>query len=84
MSLHLILRQHLIISLFFEILGSHEQSPRLLESFRYESVEQDIVMGPVESQLREDLADAMKENLGIPVQTNEEPGELLFYKIFYI
>ena len=38
-------------------------------------------MGPVESQLREDLADAMKENLGIPVQINEEPGELLFYKI---
>lgn len=46
--------------------GSHEQSPRLMDSFHYESVDSDVVIGP-DSQLREDLADAMKDCATIPI-----------------
>lgn len=50
----------------FEFAGSHEQSPRLMDSFHYESTDSEIIIGP-ESQLREDLADAMKDCAAIPV-----------------
>ncbi|CRK91183.1 CLUMA_CG004867, isoform A [Clunio marinus] len=46
--------------------SSHEPSPLLLDSFHYESTDSDIIMGP-ESQLREDLADAMKDCATVPV-----------------
>lgn len=52
--------------------GSHEQSPRLLDSFHYESTDSDIVMGP-ESQLREDLADAMRDCAAVGV--SRDSGE---------
>lgn len=56
-----------------QILGSHEQSPRLLDSFHYESTDSDVVIGP-DSQLKEDLADAMRDCATIPI--NRETGEL--------
>lgn len=52
--------------------GSHEQSPRLLDSFQYENSDEDIVIKP-DSQLREDLADAMKDCAAISV--NHDSGE---------
>lgn len=44
-------------------IGSHEQSPHLADSaFHYECpTESDVAPGP-DSQLREDLADAMKDD----------------------
>lgn len=46
-------------------LGSHEQSPHLADSsFHYECHDTDVVLGP-DSQLREDLADAMKDDPAI-------------------
>lgn len=46
-----------------QIIGSHEQSPHLADSaFHYECQnESDVIPGP-DSQLREDLADAMKDD----------------------
>lgn len=63
-----------MISHFFcnNFLGSHEQSPRLMDSFHYESTDSDIVMGP-DSQLREDLADAMKDCAAVPI--SRDSGE---------
>lgn len=40
--------------------SSHEQSPRLLDSFHYESTDSEVISGP-DSQLKEDLADAMRD-----------------------
>lgn len=52
--------------------GSHEQSPRLMDSFHYESTDSDVVIGP-DSQLREDLADAMKDCATVPI--SRDSGE---------
>jgi hypothetical protein len=46
--------------------GSYEQSPRLLEAYGTDGVDSDGSAGPGETQLREDLADAMMESPGIP------------------
>jgi hypothetical protein len=46
--------------------GSYEQSPRLLEAFGTDGADSDGSAGPGETQLREDLADAMMESPGIP------------------
>lgn len=37
-----------------------------MDSFHYESTDSDVVIGP-DSQLREDLADAMKDCAAIPI-----------------
>jgi hypothetical protein len=46
--------------------GSYEQSPRLLEAYGTDGADSDGSAGPGETQLREDLADAMMESPGIP------------------
>ncbi|PNF22320.1 hypothetical protein B7P43_G02923 [Cryptotermes secundus] len=46
--------------------SSYEQSPRLLEAYGTDGAESDGSAGPGETQLREDLADAMMESPGIP------------------
>lgn len=61
--------------IYLDILGSHEQSPRFLEAFRYE--ESEVVLGP-DSQLREDLADAMRESPLVPTAYSKDSGELSF------
>lgn len=38
----------------------------MTDSFHYESIDTDVIIGP-ESQLREDLADAMKDCAIVPV-----------------
>jgi hypothetical protein len=63
------------LSMFNEFSGSHEQSPRLLDTFHYENTDSDIIMGP-ESQLRHDLADAMKDCAAVPV--SRDSGERKF------
>lgn len=72
---HLILKFSILFSSFLiEIfLGSHEQSPRLFDSFHYESTDTEIISGP-DSQLREDLADAMRDCPAIPL-TNRDSGK---------
>ncbi|KAL7029571.1 hypothetical protein ACKWTF_006290 [Chironomus riparius] len=52
--------------------SSYEQSPRLLDSFHYESTDSEIISGP-DSQLREDLADAMRDCPAIPL-ANRDSG----------
>lgn len=56
----------------FSFSGSHEQSPRLMDSFQYENSDVDVAIKP-DSQLREDLADAMKDCATISV--NHDSGE---------
>lgn len=58
------------------ILGSHEPSPRLLDSFHYESTDSDIVLSGPDSQLKEDLADAMQDCA--PISMERESGKLIF------
>lgn len=62
--------------------GSHEQSPHLADSaFHYEcQTESDAVPGP-DSQLREDLADAMKDD---PSVTGKHFSTLSLYLLFII
>jgi hypothetical protein len=48
--------------------GSYEQSPRLLEAYGADGADSDGSAGVGESQLREDLADAMMESPGIPTR----------------
>lgn len=56
-------------------LGSHEQSPRLFDSFHYESTDSEpIIVGP-DSQLKEDLADAMRDC----APQIRESGEFFFF-----
>ena len=64
------------MSIYLNFVGSHEQSPRLFDSFHYESTDSDIVVGP-DSQLKEDLADAMRDCATLPANNNNrETGEL--------
>lgn len=56
-----------------DIVGSHEQSPRLTDSFQYETNELDVIKP--DSQLREDLADAMKDCATI--SASRDSGELV-------
>ena len=64
------------MSIYLNFVGSHEQSPRLFDSFHYESTDSDIVVGP-DSQLKEDLADAMRDCATLPTNNNNrETGEL--------
>lgn len=46
--------------------GSYEQSPRLTDTIHQDHHDADFSLGPGESQLREDLADAMKEAPNVP------------------
>jgi hypothetical protein len=55
--------------------GSYDQSPRLMEVYG-DAVGDSDGSGPGESQLREDLADAMLESPGIPIR---DTGELTFF-----
>jgi len=48
--------------------GSCEQSPRLLEAYGADGADSDGSAGPGETQLREDLADAMMESPGVPTR----------------
>lgn len=57
-------------------IGSHEQSPRLFDSFHYESTDSEVISGP-DSQLKEDLADAMRDCPAIPM-CSRESGEHFF------
>lgn len=54
--------------LFLSHTGSYEQSPRLLEAYGADGADSDGSAGLGESQLREDLADAMMESPGIPAR----------------
>lgn len=56
--------------------GSYEQSPRLLEAYGTDGADSDGSAGPGETQLREDLADAMMESPGIP--THDTGNYLMF------
>jgi hypothetical protein len=48
--------------------GSYEQSPRLLEAYGADGADSHGSAGLGESQLREDLADAMMESPGMPTR----------------
>ncbi|XP_066992105.2 breast carcinoma-amplified sequence 3 homolog [Anabrus simplex] len=48
--------------------SSYEQSPRLVEVYGGEGGDSDGSAGPGDTQLREDLADAMMESPGIPIR----------------
>lgn len=53
----------------------------MTDSFHYESIDSDIIIGP-ESQLREDLADAMKDCATAPV--GRDSGERQSYDKFHL
>lgn len=56
-----------ILIFFFSItLGSIEQSPRMTQLY-YEQPESSFTIGTGDNQLREDLADAMRETAGMPL-----------------
>ena len=61
----------------FLILGSYEQSPRFVDAYsdalEYESIG---VIGCGESQLKEDLAEAMLETSSVPLRID---GKFLFF-----
>jgi len=63
------------------LVGSYEQSPRLMDQFKHEHLDSEFSLGPGESQLREDLADAMRESPGVP--QIRETGNLN-YKFYFI
>lgn len=44
------------------MLGSVEQSPKLMDRFRHEHLDSDFAMAHGDSRLKEDLADAMRES----------------------
>lgn len=53
--------------------GSYEQSPRLIDQYKYDHMGSDFSIGGVgDSQLREDLADAMRES---PGRQSRDSGE---------
>lgn len=60
--------------------GSYEQSPRLLEAYGADGADSDGSAGLGESQLREDLADAMMESPGIPTR---DTGNYFLFLFFY-
>lgn len=60
--------------------GSYEQSPRLLEAYGADGADSDGSAGLGESQLREDLADAMMESPGIP--TRDTGNYFMFLFLF--
>lgn len=49
-----------------------------MDSFHYESTESDIVLGP-DSQLREDLADAMRDCAAVPIGRDSGERNLPFH-----
>ncbi|XP_033609769.1 breast carcinoma-amplified sequence 3 homolog isoform X3 [Cryptotermes secundus] len=60
--------------------SSYEQSPRLLEAYGTDGAESDGSAGPGETQLREDLADAMMESPGIPTHDTGGSQSLASYE----
>lgn len=55
----------------FVLTGSFEQSPRFMNQYQEYMSTEDLTIMPAESQLREDLADAMRESprdSGEPIQ----------------
>lgn len=58
--------------------GSYEQSPRLLEAYGADGADSDGSAGLGETQLREDLADAMMESPGIPTRDTGNYHVLVF------
>lgn len=54
-------------------IGSYEQSPRLLEMHRNNRRDSDSSTGAGDSQLREDLADAMMESPGLSIREQGKP-----------
>jgi hypothetical protein len=59
--------------------GSYEQSPRLLEAYGADGADSDGSPGPGETQLREDLADAMLESPGVPTR---DTGNYYYYYLY--
>jgi hypothetical protein len=59
--------------------GSYEQSPRLLEAYGADGADSDGSAGPGETQLREDLADAMMESPGVPTRDTGNNFIFLFF-----
>lgn len=56
-------RQFLLkLVLFMRLTGSFEHSPRFIEQFQAYLSTEDLAIIPAETQLREDLADAMRES----------------------
>lgn len=55
--------------------GSYEPSPRLTDQFRHDDMDPDFSLGPRESQLREDLADAMRESPSVSRDATGEPSQ---------
>lgn len=64
-------------------LGSYEQSPRLVDQYRHHEhlMGSDFSIGTGDSQLREDLADAMRES---PGGYSRDTGEFDFFFPFYL
>lgn len=62
--------------------GSYEQSPQLLDQYKYDHMGSDFSLGAGgDSQLREDLADAMRES---PGRQARDCGEFTFVFIVFI
>lgn len=61
--------------------GSYEQSPQLLDQYKYDHMGSDFSLGAGgDSQLREDLADAMRES---PGRQSRDSGEFIFRHILF-
>ncbi|KDR16621.1 Breast carcinoma-amplified sequence 3-like protein [Zootermopsis nevadensis] len=60
--------------------SSYEQSPRLLETYGADGADSDGSAGPGETQLREDLADAMMESPGVPIRDTGGSQSLASYE----
>lgn len=58
-------------SFLFDLVGSYEQSPRFMEAYG-DPLESENPTGSCESQLREDLAEAMLE---ISIASHRAPGK---------
>ncbi|XP_055684455.1 breast carcinoma-amplified sequence 3 homolog [Lutzomyia longipalpis] len=54
--------------------SSYEPSPRLTDQFRHDDMDPDFSLGPRESQLREDLADAMRESPNVSRDATGPPS----------
>lgn len=80
-KLNLSWRRQMMQQTFFGFSGSHEQSPRLTDSFHYESIESEVIVGP-ELQLREDLADAMKDCAAVAISRDSGKQQVINFHLF--
>lgn len=72
----------MILLKYFVVTGSYEQSPSFMNQYQQYMSTEDLAVMPAETQLREDLADAMRENES-PRDSGEPITKSCVFRLFF-